>query len=245
MTATTTRARTAVTMRRRVLGFTVAMLRGRYGGAMRELRLFAISINDVRDIFGAHPALAARLRQLAATEFAPPARARSLLDRIGPLLSRNRSVEIDPRQPLAGDVDALLSGGHIQYERLPQSWDLMLLWLTALATRSLSLTVHDLDGLEFDLARAGLPSDFSLRQLAERELGIALRPLPGQVVGYSKHAHVRATHDHLRRVHDEAPPNLQGAVRSVEPLLGMLEGIAMHPGAPLDLVVVQRPTAGS
>lgn len=202
---------------------------------MRELRLFAISINDVRDIFGAHPALAARLRQLAATEFGPPAKPRSLLDRVGPLLSRNRSVEVDPRQPLAGDVDALLSGGHIHYERLHQSWDLMLLWLGALATRALSLTVADLDRLEFDLARAGLPSDFSLRQLAERELGIALRPLPGQLVGYSKHAHVLATLDQLRRVHDAAPPEL----------LVMLEDIAVYPGPPLDLVVVQRPAAGS
>lgn len=231
-------------MRRRVLGFTVAMLRARYGVGMRELRLFAISINDVRDIFGAHAALAARLRSTAASHSAPPRETRSLLGRIGPLFSRNRSVEVDPRRPLSSDVDVLLSGGHIPHDRMPQCWQLMLLWLPELSAMNLTMATEGLDALEFDLARAGLPSDFSLRQLAERELAIALRPLPDQVVGYSKHVHVVSTAHHLRRVHDEAPPELRRTMDTIEPLLDLLEAVAGQPELALDLVVVQTPDCG-
>lgn len=218
------------------------MLRARYGEGMHELRLFAISINGVRDIFGADAALAARLRGVAATSFAPPRREKSLLDRIGPLLSRQRSTEVDPRNPLPCDVDAVLSGGHIPFDRLSQCWRLMLVWLPELAARDLTITIDGLDALEFDLARAGLPSDYSLRQLAERELGTALRPLPRQVVGYSKHQHVAETWRQLQYVHDVAPPEFARTVAAIEPLLGLLGGIAERPDDQLDLVVVQAPS---
>lgn len=227
-------------MRRRVLGFTVAMVRARYGGAMPELRLFALSINDVRDIFGADPALASRLRASAAAHFAPPEPSRSLLGRIGPLLTRNKAVEVDPRQPLAQDVEVLLSGGHVPPERLVPCWALMRCWLQELSATSLTLSIPDLDRVEFDLALAGLPSDFSLRQLAERELGIALRPLPGHLVGYSKHLHAISTGRHLHRVLDEAPDR-HGSLRCVDPLLEMLDDISRRTGTPLDVVVVQGP----
>ncbi len=217
------------------------MIRARYGCGMHELRLFAISINVVRDIFGADAALAARLRDVAARSFAPPRREMSLLDRIGPLFSRQRITEVDPRNPLPGDVDALLSGGHIPPDRLAQSWRLMLAWLGELAAADLTITIDGLDALEFDLALAGLPSDYSLRQLAERELGTALRPLPGQVVGYSKHLHVVETWRQLMLVHDGAQPGSAGTIASIEPLLGLLGSIAARPDDVLDLVVIQTP----
>ena len=228
-------------MTRRVLGFTVVMLRGRYGGGMQELRLFAISINDVRDIFGADASLAARLRQVAAQQFTPVTQPRSLLDRVGPLFARHRPTEIDPRNPLPADIDALLAGGHIPQDRLTHCWRVMLVWLEDLASQGLTIQIDGLDQLEFDLARAGLPSDFSLRRLAERELGTALRPLPGQVVGYSKHLHVVETHRHLLSVVDGASPEFSTTVAAVEPLLGLLGAIARRPEATLDLVVVQPP----
>ncbi len=240
-TATTTRTRTAVTMRRRVRGFTVVMLRARYGWGMLELRLFAISINGVRDIFGADAELAARLRGVAAGSFAPPRPERSLLDRIGPLFSRPRTTEVDPRNPLPRDVDAVLSGGHIPEDRLAQCWRLLLVWLEDLAARDLTITIDGLDAVEFDLARAGLPSDYSLRQLAERELGTALRPLSGQVVGYSKHLHVVETWRQLRRVRQEERPEFARTMAAVDPLLELLGAIAARPDDILDLVVIQIP----
>ncbi|MEO7589111.1 MAG: hypothetical protein ABIS84_13925 [Arachnia sp.] len=208
---------------------------------MHELRLFAISINDVRDIFGADAGLAARLREVAARHFAPPSEPRSLLGKLGPLLSRHRPSEVDPRNPLRGDVEALLTGGHIPVERLPQSWQILVVWLGELAAQTLDITLDGLEAIEFDLALAGLPSDFSVRRLAARELGTPLRPLPHQVAGYSKHQHVVETHTELRQVHDDAGPGFGNTMRAIEPLLGLLGGIAARPEESLDLVVVQVP----
>lgn len=241
MTAAITSTRTAVTMSRRVLGFTSAMVRGRYGGGMHRLRLFAISINDVRDIFGADPALAAHLRDMSAQQFVPERPEKSLLSRIGPLFSRQRTMEVDQRSPLSGDVESMLSGGHIPLDRLPQCWRLLLLWLDGLAAQRLTMTLNGLENIEFELARAGLPSTFSLRSLATRDLGTPLRPLPEQVVGYSKHSHVVETGRQLRRVHDDAAPEFRATMMSIEPLLGLVEGIAQRPEQALDLVVIQVP----
>lgn len=206
---------------------------------MHRLRLFAININDVRDIFGADASLASRLRALAATQFAPEPQEKTILGRIGPLLARNKRTEVDARAPLSSDVEALLSGGHIPHDRLSQCWPLLLLWLDTLAAHRLTITVDDLEAVEFELARAGLPSTYSLRSLATRELGISLHPLPGQIVGYSKHGHVVEASAHLRRVHDDAPENFGTTMHLIQPLLELLEGIAQRPEQALDLVVIQ------
>ncbi len=229
-------------MSRRVLGFTVAMLRGRYGCGMHELRLFAISINDVRDIFGAELSLAAQLRDMAATAFAPPEPQKSLLSRIGPLFSRHRTTEVDPRRPRSGDVEAILSGGHIPLDRLPQCWQLLLMWLGNMSAQHLDVTLNGLEKTEFELALAGLPSDLSLRSLAARELGTSLRALPEQIAGYSKHGHVVEVARHLRMVHDGAPAEFGATMASIESLLSLLEGIALRPDQTLDLVVIQIPS---
>lgn len=242
MTAATTSTRTAVTMSRRVLGFTVVMLRARYGCGMHELRLFAISIDDVRDIFGAEPSLAARLRDLAAAAFTPSRPQTTVLDRIGPLFLRHRTTEVDPRRPLTGDVEAILSGGHIPLDRLPQCWRLLVMWLENISAWHLDVALNGLEKVEFELARAGLPSDFSLRSLAGRELGTPLRPQPEQVVGYSKHGHVVEAAHHLRMVHDEAAAEFGATMASIESVLSLMEAIALRPDQRLDLVVIQTPS---
>ena len=239
MTAATTNTRTAVTMRRRVFGFTPEMLRGRYGGGMHELQLFAISINDLRDIFGAEATLAAHLRGIATRSFAPERPQKSALEKIGPLFRRHRPTEIDVTRPQPGDVDALLGGGHVSADRLPQSWRLLIAWLESISAQHQSVILQDFDRIEFDLARAGLPSDFSLRNLAARDLGTPLQPLPGQIVGYSKHSHVVATACHLRLVQAQAAAGFEDTMNAVQPLIAVLDGIESRPEETLDLVVVQ------
>ncbi|MGV8847292.1 hypothetical protein [Tessaracoccus sp.] len=219
---------------------------------MQELRLFAISIDAVRDIFGADAPLAAHLRQVAARHFAPAPRPRSIVDRVGPLFARQPSTQIDRRNPTSADVDSLLAGGHIPPDRLSPCWRLLLVWLEDLAPHHSTIRVDALDQLEFDLARAGLPSDFSLRHLARRELGTALRPMPDQIVGYSKHVHVVETHRHLSMLTGGATPvsmltggatpEFASTMAAVAPLLDLLGGIASPAGRGLDLVVVQPPS---
>lgn len=207
--------------------------------SMHRLRLFAININDVRDIFGADPLLAARLRGVAARNFTPAAPERSLLQKIGPLFSRHRSTEVDSNNPLSTDVEAMLSGGHIPVERLPQCWQLLLTWLEELAAQHQCVTLDDLEDTEFELARAGLPSTCSLRSLASRELGIAPRPPHDQLVGYSKHPHVLQVSRELRRILGDAGEGLGKRISSVLPLLSLAEGIAQRPAQALDLVVIE------
>lgn len=202
---------------------------------MQELVSCAISIDDVRDIFGATPEVAQSLRTLAEERAAPaqsPTRGW-----LRPLLKRDRPLEVDQSAPSRQDVDTLLAGAHIPPDRIAPSWRILTGWVERLATRSAREPWDQaaFDALEWDLARAGMNSDFSLRRLADRDLGIPLRPLPGQVAGYAKHVHVVGTLDALRRVYDH--PELDAADRRLlDPILGVLDAAAADPR--LDVVTI-------
>lgn len=166
---------------------------------MQAVELYALAIDQVRDIFGANDQLAGELREVAARAFPAP-RLRRFAYR--PLMRRDPAFALNPGNPHPEDVDALLAGGFVAPERLPACWQLLRVFLDHLAPARLT-AIPDatlLDGIEFDLARAGLSSDFALRRLAERPLQIPLRPLPGQLAGYSKHRHAHETGLALREV---------------------------------------------
>ena len=96
------------------------------------------------------------------------------------------------------------------------------------------------EDIEFDLARAGLNSDYALRNLAERELATPLRPLVGQVAGYAKHVQVVETLAALEAVRDQ--PEAQGRARAVvDPLLEVLRVAASDPQ--LDVVLITTTAA--
>ena len=87
---------------------------------MGSLRLYAIAINEVRDIFSAPEETATALRAIAADRFAesPPA-STGLLSRLGPVFRRAPDAPvIRPGVPSGSDVDALLTGRHVDvYKR--------------------------------------------------------------------------------------------------------------------------------
>jgi hypothetical protein len=202
---------------------------------MQQLVACAIAIDDVRDIFGASPALAERLRASAAARFARPAPERRTWLR--PLMRRDPAFAVDPRAPSTPDVDALLAGGYIAPERVAPSWTILIGWLEELsaATRRVVWDAAAFERIEWNLARAGLNSDFSLRRLTDRDLGIPLRPLPGQTAGYAKHVHVVDTLAGLRTAF--AHPELTDEDRTfLNPILEVLEVAAGQPH--LDVVVV-------
>lgn len=205
---------------------------------MRRLRLFGISIDAVRDIFGANEDLAGRLNAVLAREFAPTnPKSPGLIGRLGPLFKRAPDTEVNAALPLPSDAEALLAGSYVKPERLPQAWQLMLVWLTELSLASTQISFEDLDAIEFDLARNGLSSDFSLRNLAERELGIPLRPLSGQVVGYCRHLHAQETRTALESVVRDSNDALQGETLAViNPLLELLN--AIRGDEQLDLIAI-------
>ena len=203
-----------------------------------ERTLFcAVAIDDVRDVFRAPPELAARLRAVAAEAFAPPTPAKR--GWLGPLTKRHRPTEVDPSVPSSPDVQALLTGAYVPPDRQRQSWILLNLWLLSLskATAAVALDPDGWVAVEWELARAGLNSDYAVRSLFDRPLALPLPPLPGQVAGYAKHEHAVETLDALAEAAARADlsPKGRDAVASV---VGVLRVAAEHD---LDVVVVGAP----
>lgn len=206
---------------------------------MQTLVVCAVSIDDVRDIFRADEALAARLRALVAEKFSPgPAPRRRWF---GPVL-RHDDVRLDPSNPSRADVDAVLTGSFVAPDRLAQAWTLVATWVQAVAAASARVPwdLARTEQIEFDLARAGLNSDYALRNLAERDLGIPLRRLPDQIAGYAKHVQVVETLEALRAI-DARPEFTPEAHAVVDQLLGVLDTAANDPH--LDLVAFTVPSA--
>lgn len=192
---------------------------------MGELRLYAISIDRARDMVGAAPQEAERLRAVATESFrvAAPAPARGLLGRLGgPLLRRPPQAPVVPHElPLPSDVDALLGGRYVQPERLRHAWRVVEAWLAHDAVGSLVLPTSRpvLEQIEFELARAGLSSDFALAGLLRGDARIGLRPAPGMRVGYAKNHRVLAT----SRALEACLPQVQPATREqIAPLAEFL-----------------------
>lgn len=163
---------------------------------MGTVRLFAIAIDEVRDIFGAEESMAARLRTIAADRFSPTAPAPpGLLGKLGPLFRRAPEAPVvRPGVPSGSDVEALLSGGYVAPARLSAAWLLLETWLSELAWGSLGRDVDEarVNDFDFDLARAGVPTRYGLRSLLSTSLGLALSPPPGLSSGWVSGPHVAA-----------------------------------------------------
>ena len=186
---------------------------------MGRLSQFAIGITELRDMFGAEPELASRLRQIAAADFPAPAdphgRRRKLLGRVGPAMKRPIDPPTVPHRPAPPDVEALLTAHAIGPERQGYAWQIVLAWLGELSWGRLDLDVdeREMSDLEFDLATAGLPSQFALEKLLQGDPQIPLFPLPGQRWGYAKHAHVLATRQAIDEIADGLDAKTAAAVR--------------------------------
>lgn len=218
---------------------------------MGRMSLFAIGITELRDMFGAAPELADRLRAIAETHFPPaagkPPRRGSLLGRIGPVLKKSIETPQIPDHPVPADADALLAGRTIVPERLGVAWQIVLVWLDEISwgRLDLDLATPELAAIEFELAKAGLPSQFALERLLQGNPQLPLRPLPGQQFGYAKNPHVEATRHAVSTVIGDLEPDAQTIVQPVLEFLNRYPGwtaAAAAAGRPVpDLVVVWTP----
>lgn len=166
---------------------------------MGSLRLYAIGIDEVRDFFSASAETASTLRAIAAARFpSPEPRSPGLLGKLGPLFARPVDAPvIRPDVPSGSDVEALLSGRFVGPDRLPAAWTLLEAWVDALAWghHRLELDEAEVREFDFDLARAGIPARYDLTGLVTTPLGIAMRPYPGLVAGFTRLSHVTALTD--------------------------------------------------
>ena len=163
---------------------------------MGSLRLYAIAIDEVRDIFRAPEASAAALRAIAADRFAgTPASSPGLLGKLGPVFRRAPDAPVvRPGVPSGSDVDTLLAGRYVPPHRLAACWTLVETWIDAIAWGSFGqeFSAAALNDFDFDLATAGVPARYGLQDLLKADLGIAMRPAPGLAAGYVGGAHALA-----------------------------------------------------
>lgn len=160
---------------------------------MGEMRLFAVGIYEVRDIFAAPPELAERLRSAAVPLFAnTPKPKTGLLDKLGPLFRKPLLPPPGTPEPQQTDSEAILEGRFIPPDRVPAAWKLLEHWLSELSWGrfDLDITSGELDQWDFDLARAGMSSQYGIGKLFNEEVELPLRPLQGLATGYIKHHQV-------------------------------------------------------
>ena len=163
---------------------------------MGSLRLYAIAIDEVREIFGASEATATALRAIAAHRFpVAPSAAPGLLAKLGPVFRKAPDAPVlRPGVPSGSDVDTLLAGRYVPPHRLSACWALFEAFVEAMAWGSTSLPVSEaeLNHFDFDLSRAAVPSRYGLRQLLRADLGIAMLSSPGLAAGFAHADHVTA-----------------------------------------------------
>lgn len=186
---------------------------------MGTLWLYAVALDEVRGMVGATEAEAARLRAIAADRFGRrPHGSPGLLGKLGPALRHPPDAPVlRPDTPTSEDCDRLLAGHHVPPQRLAASWRLLQAWLEATAwdSHAAALDRSALNGLDFDLARAGVASRLGVSALVEHDLGIGLLPAPGVVAGCRSAGHALDTASAWRAALPELEPSTVAWVADV------------------------------
>ncbi len=216
---------------------------------MGELRLYAIGIDEVRDVFGAPPAVADEVRRVAAEAFPQQTtgKAPGMLGKLGPLFRRPAGAPVlRPDTPVEADLADLVAGRYVRPERQPAAWRLLEAYLAAKAwsTHRIELDVNRFNDLEFDLARAGVHPEFGLGKLINSQLSLPLQAFRGLSTGCTRHSQALNAASAWR----SALPHLGPENRAIaEPYAAWLAQFhhyaqaAPQVGRPLpDLVVVYR-----
>lgn len=160
---------------------------------MGELQLYAIGVDEVRDVFCASPPVVQDFRTIVAEAFPPQTtrKAPGMLGRLGPLLRRPpEAVILQPDTPVEADVADLLAGRYIRPQRQPAAWRLLEAYLSvkAWSRHRIDLDENRFNDLEFDLARAGVHPQFGLGKLINAELSLPLQTYRGLSTGCTRHS---------------------------------------------------------
>lgn len=196
---------------------------------MGEVALYAVGIDELRELFTGSDAVASHLRELAAAAFPPPPPLRprgNLLDRLGPFWRKPVGAPvIRAGIPNGHDLDDLVHGRDIAPERLSAAWALVWLWLAdgAWGRHAWEIDEPRMDELDFDLSRAGVDAALGLRKLFNGQAAIPVKAPAGLVSGYVRPPHVAA----MGRAWRAALGDLSDDNRAIaEPVADWLDGFS-------------------
>lgn len=212
---------------------------------MGELRLTAIGVDQLMELFSGSPAIEDHLRGAAAQAFPPPAPAAkgSLLRKVGPLLRVAPGAPVvRPGVPTGEDLHNLTRGRFVKADRLAAAWALVRVWLDACGWPSLVLTIDEpaMNDLDFELATGGVETRYALRRLLNGHLALPLRHAPGQVTGFVPYEQAVAMREAWRTALPTLSPHNAAVAQYLGGWLTGLEGwaeYARRTGLPLpDLI---------
>lgn len=189
---------------------------------MGNVSLIAVGIDDVRELFSGSATRIAELREVTERTWPSPPPRGGLLGKLGPFSRRPVDAPVvHPGIPTQREIDAVAHGRDVPPDRLVAAWVLVGAWLGEHSWGRFETEVERtmLDALDFDLATRGVPADLSLRAVFRRPVGLPLKPLPGQVIGYAKGSQATAMASHWQA----ALPTLSPEHRAVaEPIASWL-----------------------
>ena len=158
---------------------------------MGTVSLHAISIDELRDVFSGTDAAVDRLRTVALATWppapAPGRREGGLLGKLGPFSRRAVGAPVvRPGVPTGRDLHDVTHGREVPPDRREAAWALVDAFVAATARDSLAFEADDrtIDDLDFEMAAAGLPSRYGLRQLFKGDTALPIKLLPGMADGY-------------------------------------------------------------
>jgi hypothetical protein len=196
-----------------------------------ELRLWAISVDLVRQCFSPPPTLAGTLREvtLKLAPPVPPPTKTGLLSKLGPLMRTPLDApRIPVNQPTVVDGESLMTSRYIASERRAACWTITQAWLDELACGHtvIPLPASQLNDLEFDLVRAEVPTQLSIRHLWYENLDIPLHETDDMSIGFMPH-------DRVLRLQQEWTRALSQFDETTTPMAtALLEFIDSHFGDP-------------
>ncbi|QIK71678.1 hypothetical protein G7070_04580 [Propioniciclava coleopterorum] len=214
---------------------------------MGNVSLIAVGIDDVRELFSGSETRVAELRDVTERTWPTPPPRGGLLSKLGPFSRRAVDAPVvHPGVPTGLEIDAVAHGRDVPPDRLSAAWALVGAWLAQHGWGHFEIEVDRavLDGFDFDLATQGVPAELGLRGVFRRSLGLPLKPLPGQTLGYARGAQATAMASHW----GAALPALEPEHRALaEPIASWLAGFpawtrqALEEGRPApDLIAAYR-----
>jgi hypothetical protein len=195
---------------------------------MGHMRLFALNVDEAREMFGASPELADELRTLAAPLLTQSGLQPESTHHRGRHTSGPSDAASTNPPVTADDVEQLIAGHFVPPQKLDVAWQIVTAWFTGRAWDHLDLAVNagTINGWDFDLARFGMSSTYALAQLGARDAQLPLRPVPGLRVGYQRHDHAVHTQLELATYLADLDTTTQHQLQPVNEFLRNLPGWA-------------------